>query len=214
MLTLTLVRHGQTTFNAEGRLQGYCDSPLTAAGLVDVRATAAHLAEHDFTAAYVSPSGRARSTAAELLVPHPTVRPFVDSRLREFGFGVFEAQPEVDLYSRHDPDVMFPAVLDGTFPGLPAGETGRAFLARVRAVFARIERRHRDGHVLVVSHGLTLRAYLTAIDAVPMPPLGNASVSVVEVDGDHRRVVARGHSPRILTTASMAGAPRTTVAAV
>lgn len=207
MLTLSLVRHGQTAYNAEGRLQGYCDSPLTPSGVEDVRATAAHLARHDLTAAYISPSGRARATAAELLAPHPTVRPFVDSRLREFGFGDFEARPEVELYARHDPDVMFPAVLDGTFAGLPGGETGRVFLARVRSAFARIERRHRDGHVLVVSHGLTLRAYLQIIDPTPMTPLANASVSVVEVEtGSRRRVAALCFDPASLSAGELAGA--------
>ena len=60
VLTLSLVRHGQTHFNAQHRLQGWCDSALTPQGLAGVRTTATFLSGRPFTAAYVSPSGRAQ----------------------------------------------------------------------------------------------------------------------------------------------------------
>ncbi|HEX7804899.1 MAG TPA: histidine phosphatase family protein [Cellulomonas sp.] len=189
VLTLSLVRHGQTEYNASHRLQGWCDSPLTARGLAGVRTTAAFLAAHPFTAAYVSPTGRAQTTAHEILAHHPWAPPVIDPDLREFGFGDYEARPEVDLLARYDPDTMFAEVLGGTFAGIPGGEPGHEFLTRVRSAFGRIERDHPDGHVLVVSHGLTLRAYLAMIDARPMDPLPNASISTVEVHSDGRRRV-------------------------
>lgn len=196
VLTLSLVRHGQTEYNAAHRLQGWCDSPLTPRGLDGVRTTAAFLAAHPFTAAYVSPTGRAQTTADEILEYHPWAAPVTDPDLREFGFGDYEARPEVDLLARYDPDTMFAEVLGGTFAGIPGGEPGHEFLARVRAAFGRIERDHTDGHVLVVSHGLTIRAYLAMIDARPMDPLPNASVSTVEVHRNgRRRVVALAVDP-------------------
>ena len=196
VLTLSLVRHGQTEYNAEHRLQGWCDSPLTTRGLVGVRATAAFLATRPFTAAYVSPTGRAQTTAQEILAHHPWAPPVTDPDLREFGFGDYEARPEAELLARYDPDAMFAEVVSGTFAGIPGGEPGREFLTRVRSAFARIERDHQDGHVLVVSHGLTLRAYLAMIDARPMEPLPNASISTVEVHADgYRRVVTVALDP-------------------
>ncbi|MCL3860880.1 histidine phosphatase family protein [Actinotalea sp. K2] len=190
-LTLSLVRHGQTVYNAEGRLQGWCDSPLTARGLAGVRTTAAHLARRPVTVAYVSPAGRAQTTAHEIMAHHPGAPLVTDPDLREFGFGDLEARPETDLAARYDPDTMFDEVLRGTFAGIPGGETGAQLRARVRSAFARIEQRHQRGHVLVVGHGLTLRAYLMMIGSDPAGPLPNASVSTVEVDSDgRRRVVA------------------------
>ncbi|MGV8964718.1 MAG: histidine phosphatase family protein [Cellulomonas sp.] len=191
------MRHGQTEFNFEHRLQGWCDSPLTLAGRDGVRATAGRLADRPFTRAYVSTSGRAQDTAREILAQHPCSPPtVVDPDLREFAFGEFEARAESALYARHDPDMMFPAVLHGTFAGLPGGESGLEFVTRVHAAFARIERAHPDGHVLVVSHGLALRAYLTMIDPRPIAPLPNASISTVEVHPDGtRRVIALGVDP-------------------
>lgn len=196
VLTLSLVRHGQTEYNAEHRLQGWCDSPLTPRGLLGVRTTAAFLATRPFTAAYVSPTGRAQTTAQEILAHHPWALPVTDPDLREFGFGDYEARPEVELLSRYDADAMFAEVVRGTFAGIPGGEPGHEFLTRVRSAFARIERDHQDGHVLVVSHGLTLRAYLAMIDPRPMAPLPNASVSTVEVHADgFRRVVTVALDP-------------------
>jgi probable phosphoglycerate mutase len=187
VLTLSLVRHGQTYYNAQHRLQGWCDSPLTPRGLAGVRTTADFLSGRPFTAAYVSPSGRAQATAREIMVNHPSAPLFTDPNLREFGFGDLEARPEAELLERYDPEAMFADVLHGRFAGIPGGETGPEFVARVRSAFTRIEATHGKGHVLVVSHGLTLRAYLTMIDSRPTTPLPNASISTVEVhpDGHH-----------------------------
>jgi probable phosphoglycerate mutase len=215
MLTLSLVRHGQTTYNAESRLQGWCDSPLTRRGLAGVRTTAAHLAGHPFTAAYVSPSGRAQATAHEILAHHPFAAPVTDPDLREFSFGDFEARPEADLLAMYDPDVMVAEVLAGTFAGLPGGEAGDEFLPRVRSAFARIERRHRDGHIVVVSHGLTLLAYLIMVDPRVVAPLPNASISTVEVHPDgSRRVVTLAVDPARRSVPERVGASGSPVAAV
>jgi 2,3-bisphosphoglycerate-dependent phosphoglycerate mutase len=188
VLTLSRVRHGQKHYNAQHRLQGWCDSPLTPRGLAGVRTTATFLSGRAFTAAYVSPSGRAQATAREILANHPSTPLIKDPDLREFGFGDLEARPEAELLKRYDPETMFAHVLHRRFAGIPGGETGPEFLARVGSAFTRIEATHRRGHVLVVSHGLTLRAYLTMIDSRPTMPLPNASVSNVEVnpDGHHR----------------------------
>ena len=196
VLTLSLVRHGQTQYNAQQRLQGWCDSPLTPQGLAGVRTTAAFLRGHSFTAAYVSPSGRAQATAREILADHPFVPLFTDPDLREFGFGDLEGRPETELLARYDPEAMFTDVLHGRFAGIPGGETGRDFLARVGSAFTRIEESHSQGQVLVVSHGLTLRAYLTMIDPRPTLPLPNASISTVEVSPNRgRRVVTVALDP-------------------
>jgi 2,3-bisphosphoglycerate-dependent phosphoglycerate mutase len=143
VLTLSLVRHGQTHYNAQHRLQGWCDSPLTPRGLAGVRTTATFLSGRPFTAAYVSPSGRAQATAREILANHPSAPLFTDPDLREFGFGDLEARPESELLERYDPETMFAEVLHGTFAGIPGGETGPEFLDRVGSAFTRIEATHR-----------------------------------------------------------------------
>ncbi|CAM5788299.1 histidine phosphatase family protein [Cellulomonas persica] len=183
-LTLTLVRHGRTHFNARRVLQGRCDSPLTRDGRAGVRTTARHLATTPFTAAWSSPSGRAVSTAVELLRHHEDVRLRTDADLREYHFGSFERRPEESLDAVVAWPVLVAGVLDGTHPGLPGGEHARDFMARTTSVFARIVERHlgTDEHVLVVGHGLALGAYLATLEPIGLVALPNASVTTVEVD--------------------------------
>lgn len=182
-LTLTLVRHGRTYLNARRVLQGRCDSPLTRDGRAGVRTTARHLAGTPFTAAWSSPSGRAISTAVEILRHHEGVRLRTDADLREYHFGEYERRPEQTL----DAVIAWPAlveqVLAGTHPGLPGGETARAFMARTTSVFERIVDQHlgTDDHVLVVGHGLALGAYLATLEPIGLVALPNASVTTVEV---------------------------------
>lgn len=183
-LTMTLVRHGRTHFNARRVLQGRCDSPLTRDGRAGVRTTARHLAGTPFDAAWASPSGRAVATAVELLRHHGDVPLRTDPGLLEYSFGEYERKPEHVLDAVVAWQDLVTDVLAGTHPGLPGGESGADFMARTRDVFARIAATHRAGHVLVVGHGLALGAYLATVDEVGLVPLPNASVSTVEVDDD------------------------------
>ncbi len=192
-LTLTLVRHGQTHFNASKILQGSCNSPLTRTGHEGVRTTARHLAASTFTAAYSSPSGRAVTTAVEILHHHENLRLKVDAGLREYDFGTFERRPERELEAIEPWTSFIPRVLAGEHPGLPKGESGAAFMARTADVFSRIIAAHPDGgEVLVVGHGLTLGAWLWSIEPGPLVPLPNASVSTVRVTGGVPEVVEVG----------------------
>lgn len=183
-LTLTLVRHGQTHFNQRQLIQGSCDSPLTRPGRDGVRVTARHLADSPFVAAYSSPSGRAVSTAVELLRHHPQLRLTTDPDLREYDFGSFERRPERELEEVAPWTQIVPEILAGTYPGLPRGENGADFMGRVRRVFATITARHPGGDVLVVGHGLALGAWLATLDPAGLVALPNASVSTVTVETD------------------------------
>ncbi|MCL1870061.1 MAG: histidine phosphatase family protein [Promicromonosporaceae bacterium] len=191
-LTLTLVRHGQTHFNASQILQGSSNSPLTKTGREGVRTTAKHLAASDFVAAYTSPSGRAVTTAVEIVHHHEGLRLRVDSDLREYDFGTFERRPERELEAVQPWSELVPAVLSGRHPGLPDGETGAAYMRRVRDAFARITDAHPEGEVLVVGHGLTLAAYLWTVEPGPLAQLPNASVSTVRITDGVAQVVEVG----------------------
>jgi probable phosphoglycerate mutase len=183
-LTLTLVRHGQTHYNQRQLLQGSCDSPLTRPGRDGVRKTASHLADVPFVAAYSSPSGRAVSTAVEILRHHSNLRLVTDPDLREYDFGTFERRPERELEEIAPWSALVPEILAGRHPGLPRGEHAADFMARVRRAFLTIAERHPAGDVLVVGHGLQLGAWLADLDPRGLVALPNASVSTVAVEAD------------------------------
>lgn len=196
-LTLLLVRHGRTRFNAERRIQGWADSELTPDGLAGVRATAADLSGVTLDAAYSSPSQRTLTTSSEILEHHPALRVEPRDGLREFNFGEFEERSEAELVDHIDWMELFAGVLDGTYPGFPGGESARTYLDRVAAVFEEIEAAHSPGeNILVVSHGMTLMVYLAMSGFPTNRPLANASVTAVRVDRHGtRRPVVIGHDP-------------------
>jgi probable phosphoglycerate mutase len=148
---LCLVRHGETEWNAEGRVQGQTDIPLSAVGLAQAQAAAEVLCRHDFTAVYSSDLLRVRQTA------EPSVRKLalplqLDAALRERHFGIFERLLYTEVRSRYpehyarfqrkDPDYDF-----------ETGESLRAFYERSLGAVKAIVERHAGQQVLVFTHG-------------------------------------------------------------
>jgi len=84
---LWLIRHGQTDWNADGRIQGSTDVPLNAMGLAQARALVPGLEDVAFDAVYASDLGRAWTTCVTSL---PKAVPRSDARLRELAYGVLE----------------------------------------------------------------------------------------------------------------------------
>ena len=86
---LLLVRHGETLWNQQGRMQGQHDSPLTTVGLQQAKQLAQRLKDASFTALYSSDLGRAHQTAR--CIADETGHEIVADRgLRERNFGIFE----------------------------------------------------------------------------------------------------------------------------
>lgn len=188
-LTLTLVRHGRTYLNQRRLLQGWSNSPLTRDGLDGVRTTARHLAGRPFVAAYSSPSGRAVTTAVEILRHHEGVRLHTDGDLREYNFGDYERRHESVLEQVITWPELIGEILSARHPGLPGGEDAATYLGRLQAGMERIVAAHPEGgEVLVVGHGLALGVWLATVGDGVLVPLPNASVSQVRVTAEGVRV--------------------------
>lgn len=153
-----LVRHGESTWNLDERLQGGQDPPLSPRGHVQAAALAARVAGVAFTGLYTSPLSRARETAAVCapllgLIPEPV------SDLREMGLGVWEGltvkavQTEAgDAYR-----CWIDAPADHPPPG---GEPLEVVAERTGRVLERVGRDGGEGPVLVVSHGGVIASLL------------------------------------------------------
>jgi broad specificity phosphatase PhoE len=159
---LYLVRHGETQWNAEGRLLSFTDEPLNARGEAQARELAASLAGVRWDGAVSSPLVRARHTAELLLVgaaePPALV---IDERLREVDFGPYEGWSEAQLEA--DP-VAVTRRRDGT--QLPGVESDESVVARVDAFLASLE--GEACTTLVVGHGRMLRILIAT--ALGQPP--------------------------------------------
>ena len=158
MTTLLLVRHGETDWNAEGRLQGHTDRPLNDFGRRQARALADRLAGDGITAMYTSDLSRAQETA-EILAERLGLAVVVDPDLRERNWGTWEG-----LTGGERDKVEF------------AGESPEEHRERVMRAVGRIVEGHPDQRVLVVTHGGSLRRIQAAVQGVAEPVIENCAV--------------------------------------
>ncbi len=149
---LCLVRHGETAWNAERRIQGQIDVPLSATGHAQARATANALVPEPFCAIYSSDLARAQHTAeaAARLLGLPVRR---HAGLRERHYGVLQTLTYAEFERRHpDAHARFLAREENfVLPG--GGESLRGFADRVLDCVDGIVAAHPGGQVLVVTHG-------------------------------------------------------------
>ena len=156
MTRLLLVRHGETDWNADGRLQGQTDRPLSDFGRQQARRLADELATEEFEAIYSSDLGRARETA-EIVGARLELPVALDPDLREKDWGTWEGLTAVER-----DHVEF------------AGETTEAHQERMLRALQRISERHPgDGSVLVVTHGGSMRRIQTAVTGMALPVVEN-----------------------------------------
>ncbi len=171
MATLLLVRHGETDWNAEGRLQGHTDRPLNEHGRRQARGLAERLAGDAITAVYSSDLSRARETAE--ILAEPLGLPVVtDPDLRERNWGNWEGLTgsERDRVEHVGEDV---------------GAHGERML---RAIL-RIAEQHSGERVVVVTHGGSMRRVQVAAYGMALPVVENCTVwAVAHEDGAFRAV--------------------------
>lgn len=191
LLTMYLVRHGETLFNKRDVVQGWVDSPLTVTGVAQARRTAEQLRGRPLVAAYSSTSERCVDTAEIITAHHPHVPVRLRRGLKELHFGELEAMPNEHFLASLDIEQFFSGMLAGTGPGVGGGETGAAYRARVDAAFEEIATAHPDGgEVLVVSHGVTIATFLATVGWHSPGGLANASISIVHVEAGGRPRIA------------------------
>ncbi|MGD8189322.1 2-carboxy-D-arabinitol-1-phosphatase [Brevibacillus ginsengisoli] len=179
-LTFYLVRHGETVFNKQKRMQGYSDSPLTEEGIEVAIKLGKGLKKIPFTAAYSSTSERAIDTA-DLILKGRNIPVIKDKRLKEVNFGSWEGEYTSDILKQH-PDLYDNPDIYKTV----GGESTQEQLERMKAVMNRMveENKANGGNVLVVTHGLAILNYVTQLDPQSWDwdkgGLPNSSVTTVQ----------------------------------
>ncbi|MDH3590675.1 MAG: histidine phosphatase family protein [Planctomycetota bacterium] len=188
MKRVVLVRHGETEWNREGRMQGHADIPLNASGRAQSAAVAARFLGERFDALWCSDLVRARETADAIgrtvgVVPRPS------ALWRELEVGELEGVQHFSFGARLRELMEHPDPLDQ--PLTPGGESLGAFQRRLRDGWDRIE----GENALVVSHGGAIKCLL--VDLLRIGPHGidsfslrhNTGVTVVEIMNGYPRIV-------------------------
>ncbi len=188
-MEILLLRHGESEGNAQGRMQGRRDYPLSALGREQAARAAAFISATGltFAAVYSSPLKRAFQTAAIVAASGIRPEPLLDEDLPEIGAGAIEGMNEAEIRAAY-PQFMERALIHtGDFADY-GGESYDDVQARVRRVLTRLEARHRvpEERVLLVGHGgfhyqLTKALICEPVPRVAILKFGNCTLTLLRL---------------------------------
>ncbi len=177
---LLAIRHGETEWNSEGRIQGHLNSVLNAEGLAQASALGERLAHERIDVLISSDLGRALQTASAVAMRtgHEIV---VDARLRERRLGIFEGLTAAEAEQRHPGEYARFLSRDPEY-AIPDGESAREFYQRSIACFDELALRYAGLCFAVVTHGGVLANLYRHACALPLAaprdfPLHNTGVN-------------------------------------
>lgn len=180
---ITAVRHGETAWNVDTRIQGQIDIGLNTRGQWQAQQLGAALAEHGLNHIYSSDLARAHHTALAI-ASHAGIAPqavALHAGLRERAFGVFEGRTHAEIEAQWPQDALRwrQRVPDWAPQG---GESPLQLRQRVEQTVAHIAARHPGEHIALVAHGGVLdMLYRLAtgqeVNAVRTWELGNCAIN-------------------------------------
>lgn len=184
--TLIMIRHGETEWNRQRRMQGQADSPLSATGRAQARALAEKIAGTEFAALYASDLGRAYETA-RVIAQRTGSTLIADPRLRERSFGIFEGLTHEEMMRDFPHEHRLFRGIDPDY-AVPGGESARQCAVRAVGFLDEIIRRHADETVVAVTHGMVLASVYRHVTGQPLTAprnfqLFNAGLNVLRCDG-------------------------------
>ncbi len=191
--TLVLIRHGETEWNRQARIQGHTDSALTVDGVAQAEAGAARLRIEKFDAMVASDLGRTRHTAEILNRPLQLPLRF-DVGLRERCFGVGEGRVYAELDAEY-PELFSRVRETDPHYAIPGAETRAEFHQRTTTALQAIADDHRGQRVLVVTHGGVLGAVYRWLNGLPI-----ASPHLIDIPNlGYNRILVSGNDWKIDT---------------
>ena len=195
MSKITLIRHGESIWNGERRIQGNQDPALSPRGRRQAALLVKHLQDHltrPAGAIYTSPLQRAAETADRIAstLHLPVIH---EPDLREMSLGAWEGLTVAEIQAAFSGGYERWLEDPAAFPA-PGGEALSAFGSRVEGALARMQRAHPGADLLIVSHGGVIKALLCFVLGLDVRYLfrlkqDNTAVSQVELDGQVRRVL-------------------------
>jgi probable phosphoglycerate mutase len=181
---LCIVRHGETAWNAEHRVQGQLDIPLNRIGLTQAQAVGRALKDERFDAIYSSDLVRARQTA-DPIASFLSLKMLLDRDLRERHYGIFERLTYAEVQTRFPEDYARFAARDPEY-AFRTGESLKDFSARSIAVVSKIVKQYEGRNILVFTHGGVLDKLYRFITGLPLSAerdfgIPNAGLNRIEI---------------------------------
>lgn len=188
-MKIYVIRHGETDWNAEGKLQGRTNIPLNEKGRELARLTAKGLADVNFTRIYTSPLDRARETA--MIIKGDRDIPVIEEeRIQEISFGIYEGYHCMkDKYDIPDPEFAFFFSKPEAYKPPEKAESIEALCERGTQFYQELiqDESLQDETILISTHGAALRGFLADVyqhsiaDFWKGGVYRNCAVTIVEV---------------------------------
>ena len=166
-MKLIVVRHGQTTENAQNIIQGQLPGTLSQKGIEQVKATAEKLKSVQLDAIYCSDLARCVDTAAIIARYHPNQKIVYTKLLRERKGGNLEGQVLNTAYWESLPGTE----QSRRYPG--GGESWEDVKTRVKPFLNKLFVDHQKDTVLLVTHGGVIRSIRAYMENIPLSELDN-----------------------------------------
>ena len=179
-----LVRHGESEWNAENRLCGRTDVPLSEGGRRQAKSLAERLKSIPFEALYSSPLERALETA-RLISESVGLQPAPDQRLVELDYGQWEGRTLAEI-AESDPKTLRAWDANPAQVAPPGGESGLEAQQRIVSFLDFLAAKHPQGHVLVVFHKTVCRLVICHVLGMAASEyrrrlvLNNAALSIIQ----------------------------------
>ena len=203
---LTVVRHGETEWNREGRIQGHVDSPFTERGIRQAEALAEACARRRFDCIYSSDLGRAFRTA-ELIAEKQDIPIITEVGLRERNLGIMQSLTMMEFLDQYpdeytgfrsgDPDYV-----------IPDGESVRQRYDRSIDCANRIIEMHVGENILIVTHGGVLESMFRHAVGIPLTSkrdfsLFNCALNAFSIADGHWRLDSWGDVRHLATVSTL-----------
>jgi len=155
---IILIRHGETEWNSQQRMQGHSNSDLSSVGQAQIQALGQWMKNMPFDHIYSSDSLRAKQTA-EAITQFSGNELKIDLRLREKNLGVFEGLTSEEARERH-PEVFGLFKTAGSKYVIDEGESTQQLQDRALEIVDEIRIKHPEERVLLVTHGGFIRVVM------------------------------------------------------
>jgi len=181
-----LIRHGETIWNKERKMQGQTDIPLSEIGIAQANRVGIYLKNAPMDVLYTSPLKRAFVTAVSIHHYHKHIPLITHKSLKERLFGDLEGMVYEDIVTNY-PRMAFNISWHYPHYQPPNGERLIDVQERIELLLKEILTQHKGKTVAIVSHGVTLRVFMKKLMDLPFSlagdlSTGNTSCAFIEYD--------------------------------
>ncbi|MGO1468991.1 MAG: histidine phosphatase family protein [Tissierella sp.] len=175
-MKLYIIRHGQTEWNAERRLQGWNNSNLTQKGISDAKRLSKRLEDIDFDHIYSSPQKRAFETA-NIMKRDRSMDIIKLDGLKEIGFGKWQGMKIEDIEEKYGDEYNTYKNAPHLYKPIEGSESFENMFKRVEDSLRTIIEKGGE-EVLIVCHGVTIKILISIIKKIPLEELPNIPIHV------------------------------------